>query len=137
MSRLGQRDTGPELVVRSLLHKKGLRFRVHSRPVSSINSKADILFRPSSVAVYIDGCFWHFCPEHGSLPASNSDFWERKLTGNRDRDSRVTEELSEQGWLVLRFWEHEDPLEVAEKVELAVRSRREGPQTASPLRTAA
>jgi len=126
MSRLGQRDTEPELIVRSILHRKGLRFRVQTRPVASINSKADIVFRPSKVSVYVDGCFWHFCPEHGTIPASNSDFWEKKLTGNRERDQRVTRELSEQGWLVLRFWEHEDPIIAAETIGRAVHDRRAG-----------
>ena len=124
MSKLGQRDTEPELIVRSILHRRGLRFRVHRRPVESINSKADLVFGPSKVAVYIDGCFWHFCPEHGSVPASNSEFWEAKLTTNRKRDRRVSQELAERGWLVLRFWEHENPLEVADAIEHSVRERR-------------
>lgn len=124
MSKLGQRDTAPELLVRSLLHQKGLRFRVHCRPVASINSRADIVFRPAKVAVYIDGCFWHFCPDHGSIPASNSEFWNKKLTGNRERDKRVVDQLSEYGWLVLRFWEHENPSKVADAIERCVRTRR-------------
>jgi DNA mismatch endonuclease (patch repair protein) len=85
------------------------------------------------VAVYVDGCFWHFCPKHGTIPASNASFWNEKLTGNHERDKRVTRELSEQGWLVLRFWEHDDPTMVAETIERMVRERRpDQPRQLSP-----
>lgn len=116
MSTLGQRDTAPELAVRSELHRRGLRYRVHTKPESDLRTKADIVFRPKRLCVYIDGCFWHSCPEHGTLPASNRESWEKKLRRNVERDTEVTRRLTEMGWTVLRYWEHEDPLLVAREI---------------------
>jgi len=121
MSKLGQRDTGPEIAIRSELHRRGLRFRVHVRPEQDLATKADIVFRPSRVCVYVDGCFWHSCPEHGSMPASNHDFWEEKLRRNTERDAENTGLLRDRGWTVLRCWEHEDPVAVSDLVETTVR----------------
>src|SRR3954452_14748829 len=73
------RNTSPELLLRSALHRRGLRFRVHQRPEPELRSTADILFRRARVAVYVDGCFWHRCPEHGNLPKSNRAWWQNKL----------------------------------------------------------
>jgi DNA mismatch endonuclease, patch repair protein len=123
MSRLGRRDTAPELALRSELHRRGLRFRVDRAPVRGLRSRADIVFGPARVAVYVDGCFWHSCPEHGTKPATNVEFWERKLARNRERDAATNQLLGERGWAVLRFWEHEDPVVAADRVEDAVRSR--------------
>src|SRR5688500_10591231 len=78
MSRLGQRDTVPELALRSELHHRGLRFRVDRRPVPEVRTRADIIFGPARVAVYVDGCFWHSCPQHGTKPKANAEFWSRK-----------------------------------------------------------
>src|SRR5690242_18279969 len=107
MSRVVRRDTRPELELRRELHRRGLRYRVDISPDPRIRGRADILFRGARVAVYVDGCFWHSCPQHGVLPKGNREWWRRKLstTVQRDRDTEAT--LRELGWTVLRFWEHE------------------------------
>lgn len=120
------RDTKPELAVRRLLHAFGLRYRVNARPEKDLRRTADLLFRPSRVAVFIDGCYWHGCPEHYTAPKANGGFWADKVERNRERDSETTSVLVERGWEVLRFWEHEDPADVAANVIEVVRRRRDG-----------
>jgi DNA mismatch endonuclease, patch repair protein len=124
MSRLGRRDTLPELAIRSELHRRGLRFRVDRAPLRGLRSKADLVFGPTQVAVYVDGCFWHSCPEHGTKPKVNAEWWEQKLARNRERDRETDRVLREHGWEVVRVWEHEDPVAAADRVEAAIRSRR-------------
>lgn len=89
----------------------------------------DIVLGPSRVAVFVDGCFWHQCPLHATLPKANHAWWQQKLAANVARDRRVEAELTERGWTVLRFWEHEDSDEAAERVAAVVRTKRE-PATA-------
>ena len=117
------RDTRPELIVRSLVHRKGLRFRTSHRPLPELRRTADLVFRRARVAVFVDGCFWHGCPEHYKRPRTNSNYWSEKIETNATRDRDTDERLVEQGWLSLRFWEHEDPESVADAVEAAVASR--------------
>lgn len=124
MSRLGRRDTQPEIALRSELHRRGFRFRVDRAPLQGLRSRADIVFGPAQVAVYVDGCFWHSCPEHGTRPKANAEWWERKLARNQERDTSTGRILQENGWEVVRIWEHEDPIEAADRVEIAVRQRR-------------
>lgn len=119
-------DTTPEVAVRSALWRAGLRFRKDfsipvpgSRPV-----RADVAFPRERVAVFVDGCFWHACPEHGTRPTVNADYWLPKLERNVARDRLVDEALTEQGWLVLRAWEHEAPNDVAQRVVRVVSTRR-------------
>lgn len=119
------RDTSPELELRSELHGRGLRYRVHDRPIDNLRREADVVFRGPKVAVYVDGCFWHGCPEHGSTPKSNRDFWREKIQRNKERDRDTVERLEEEGWVAVRVWEHEDPVEAADRVEDVVRSRRQ------------
>jgi DNA mismatch endonuclease (patch repair protein) len=123
MSKLGRRDTLPELAIRSELHRRGFRFRVDRAPLPGLRSRADIVFGPARVAVYVDGCFWHSCPEHGTKPKANAEWWERKLERNRERDAETDRALREQGWEVVRIWEHEDPGEAAERVIRAIEGR--------------
>lgn len=118
------RDTKAELAVRRLVHAQGLRYRVNARPESDLRRTADLLFARIRVAVFIDGCYWHGCPEHFTVPATNLDYWSGKIGRNRARDLETTALLEDRGWLVLRFWEHEAPASVAEKVSQAVRARR-------------
>jgi DNA mismatch endonuclease (patch repair protein) len=120
MSKLGRRDTAPELALRSELHRRGFRFRVDRPPLPGLRSRADIVFGPTRVAVYVDGCFWHSCPEHGTSPKANADWWEQKLKRNRERDAETNRALQESGWEVVRIWEHEDPGEAADRVIRAV-----------------
>ena len=103
MSRIRGRDTGPELRLRRALWARGLRYRVSYK----LPGRPDIAFVGSRVAVFVDGCFWHGCPEHGVRPKTNTAFWDNKLEENRVRDVRVAEELENQKWKVIRFWEHQ------------------------------
>jgi len=108
-------DTQPEIAVRSLLHRRGLRFRKDvSLRVAEVRTTADIVFAKHRLAIFIDGCFWHQCPEHSHVPRANPGYWERKLARNVARDQRVTERLSDAGWDVLRIWEHVPPEEAAD-----------------------
>lgn len=118
------RDTKPEHVVRHLVHAAGLRYRVSARPEKELRRTADLLFRPVRVAVFIDGCFWHGCPEHYTRPTANGGYWADNVARNRERDADTTTVLTERGWTVLRFWEHEDPAAVAGRIVAVVRSRR-------------
>jgi DNA mismatch endonuclease (patch repair protein) len=124
MKRTRRRDTGPELATRSALHRLGLRFRVDRPVLPGSRRRADIVFSRAKVAVFIDGCFWHSCPEHGTMPKANRKFWEEKLTANRSRDRSTDEQLERAGWKVMRFWEHVDPESAAELVASEVRRRR-------------
>lgn len=118
------RDTLPELRVRSLLHRMGLRYRVDVRPEPDIARRADLVFRTARVAVMVDGCFWHGCPEHCVPSKSNTRYWSDKIEGNRRRDIDTDARLSARGWLVVRRWAHEDPVAIAQDVADAVRCRR-------------
>lgn len=118
------RDTGPELAVRKLLHARGLRYRVDRAPLSGLRRRADIVFGPAKVAVFIDGCFWHGCPEHGNRrTAVNEWYWPKKIQRNSDRDADTDRVLLAHGWHVVRAWEHEEPEDVATRVADAVAQR--------------
>lgn len=119
-----QSGTKPELAVGSALHRRGLRYRKHVRPEPSLRCTADFVFRKARVAVFIDGCFWHGCPQHGRVPKDPTGYWGVKLRRNSERDRRNDEALTERGWAVLRFWEHDDPDAAAATVEACVRARR-------------
>ena len=100
-------DTKPEVVIRSLLHAQGVRFRKDFLVrAPGVSVKADIVFTRRRVAVFVDGCFWHWCPQHGAIPRSNLGYWKPKLEGNVARDRLVNRVLLEDGWRVLRIWEH-------------------------------
>ncbi|MFB8145350.1 very short patch repair endonuclease [Microbacterium sp. NPDC056003] len=101
------RDTTPEFAIRRRLHALGLRYRVSARPVPNLRRTADIVFFRARVAVFIDGCFWHGCPEHYQAPVRNGGFWLEKRVRNRARDAETDAKLLESGWTVLRFWEHQ------------------------------
>lgn len=106
------RDTKPELALRRALHGMGYRYRVNFRPEKGLRRTADLVFTRRRVVVFVDGCFWHGCPEHATRPKTNEAFWESKLDRNVERDSATTSLLTASGWRVLRIWEHE-PLDNA------------------------
>ncbi|MCY3851922.1 MAG: very short patch repair endonuclease, partial [Acidimicrobiaceae bacterium] len=114
------RDTKPELAARSLIHAQGLRYRVGVRPLPGLRRTADVVFRRDKIAVFLDGCFWHGCPEHHTQPTTNSEYWSAKINGNIERDKDTNAQLEQAGWTVLRFWEHESPETVAEVVQRTV-----------------
>ena len=116
MSRVRKRDNGPELAVRRRLHAAGLRYRVAYPVPGQRRRTIDIAFTRVRLAVFIDGCFWHSCPEHLQMPRANSAWWVTKLEMNQLRDLSATAQLEGLGWTVLRFWEHEPPDTVARSV---------------------
>lgn len=116
MSRQQRRDTQPELLVRRILHSRGIRYRIDVAPESGLRCRADLVWRGLRLAVFIDGCFWHGCPEHATRPKANEAWWAKKLDGNVQRDRLNDSELASRGWKVLRFWEHERPAAVADAI---------------------
>ncbi|MEU6913164.1 very short patch repair endonuclease [Streptomyces olindensis] len=116
------KDTKPERLLRSALHRKGLRYRVGIRPVPGLRRTADVVFPKAKVAVFVDGCFWHGCPEHHRPARKRGSFWKKKIEGNRDRDAATNVALHEAGWTVVRVWEHEDVDEAAERILNMVRA---------------
>lgn len=126
MSVARRRDTKPELDVRRLLHARGLRYRVTYPVPGRPRRTIDIAFTRRRVAVFLDGCFWHGCPEHGTTPTANQEWWTAKLESNAARDRETTAHLEDRGWAVLRFWEHESPERVAAVVIAVVMRPREG-----------
>ncbi|MFF3211306.1 very short patch repair endonuclease [Streptomyces sp. NPDC002886] len=132
MSRQKSKDTGIEMALRRALHAAGLRYRVHRRPAKGVRREADIVFGPTRVAVFVDGCFWHGCPEHVTWPRRNAEFWRAKIEGNRARDRDTDARLAESGWLSLRVWEHESPDEAAVRIAEVVAERRAGRDPVSP-----
>lgn len=123
MQRQLSRNTAPEVVLRRELHRRGLRFRVHRRPLPDVRREADIVFGPARVAVFVMGCFWHACPEHATWPKSNAIWWRAKLERNRGRDAETAALLAGRGWTAAIVWEHEDAVEAADRVERLVRER--------------
>ncbi len=127
MSRQNSRDTAPEVAVRRLLHAEGLRYRVNV-PVPGIPRRTiDIVFPKAKIAIFMDGCFWHGCPEHATQPKSNAEWWRVKLDKNMARDVETTEHLLAEGWTVLRFWEHETADGVARQISVSLAARRPPP----------
>jgi DNA mismatch endonuclease (patch repair protein) len=120
------RDTVPELAVRSRLHAMGFRYRVATRPLRDLRRTADMIFPRERVAVFIDGCFWHRCPAHGTMPKSNTGFWGEKLRRNVERDRETDSVLMAAGWHVIRVWEHEDPNWAAAEIAAFVLRCRHG-----------
>ena len=121
MKRMPRKDSVPEVRLRRELHSRGLRFRVNLR---GLPGTPDIAFTRAKIAVFVDGCFWHRCPEHGVLPKANRDWWREKLDRNVERDRRKDGELEELGWLSIHVWEHDDPSTVADGIEQTWRVER-------------
>ncbi|MFQ6170948.1 very short patch repair endonuclease [Oryzobacter sp. R7] len=122
MAAIRRTDTQPELALRSALHRAGLRFRKDLRlECGGMHPRPDIVFTRAKVAVFVDGCFWHSCPEHSNPPTSNPDYWGPKLARNAQRDQQHDAALVEAGWTVIRIWEHEDVAAAAHRIALAVR----------------
>ncbi|GII52795.1 hypothetical protein Pth03_11840 [Planotetraspora thailandica] len=120
------RDTKPELALRRAAHALGLRYRVAYRPIKTVRRTADLVFTKARVAVFMDGCFWHGCPEHHTVAVTNATFWAEKVRRTRERDAETDRLLEEAGWLVVRIWEHENSARAAERVAEVVAARRSG-----------
>lgn len=120
-------DSKPEVQLRSELHRRGLRFRKNLMiRVAGTTVRPDIVFTARKLAVFVDGCFWHRCPEHGVSPRANADYWRSKLDRNVERDTQVANGLTAEGWCVLRVWEHLRPLDAADTVIAALRAKPPG-----------
>ncbi|WP_280468398.1 very short patch repair endonuclease [Nocardia cyriacigeorgica] len=121
MSRQRRAGTEPELALRRELHRRGLRYFVDRAPIPGQRRRADVVFPRLRVAVYVDGCFWHSCPQHATHPKNNAQWWAEKLAANVARDRATDADLAAAGWQVIRVWEHEDPVESADRISAALR----------------
>ena len=121
------RNTAPEVALRSALHRAGLRFRKHARPVPGLRCEPDIVFPGVRLAVFLDGCWWHSCPLHGQIPKAHQEFWSTKLAKTQARDMRNTAALNQAGWTVVRIWEHE-PMDVQVEAVRATLADLQGSQ---------
>lgn len=128
-----RRDTRPELAIRRLLYARGLRYRVDVPLDFDRRRRADIVFPSAKLVVFIDGCFWHGCPDHYSVPVTHAEFWALKRAKNMSRDEETTRRLTQGGWIVKRYWEHEDPRAVADDVQsIYLRLRGGAPHRTRP-----
>ena len=132
MAKVRQKGTGAEIALRRELYRRGLRYRVDFEVLKKPRRVADIAFPGLMIAIFVDGCFWHGCPEHATWPKQNSDFWRQKIEANLVRDTDTNERLRSIGWTVLRFWEHEPPTEAADIVGQAVSMGRSERSASSP-----
>lgn len=121
MRRMGRANTAPEMALRRALTRAGLRYRLHRL---DLPGRPDICFGPPKVAVFVDGCFWHGCPEHGVMPKANQEFWAEKLAANQARDRAKDRELLDRGWLPVHVWEHDDPAAATARIAAIVAERR-------------
>lgn len=119
MARVRSRDTAPEMAVRRELHRRGRRFFVQ-RAVLPGRRRPDLVFPRLRVVVFVDGCFWHSCPEHATKPKSNAEWWAEKLARNVARDRQADRDLDRAGWRVVRVWEHESAAVASDRVEAAL-----------------
>jgi DNA mismatch endonuclease (patch repair protein) len=121
MVRTAQRDNARERSLRTELHRRGLRFRLHRKLIEGSRRTVDITFFGSRTAVFLDGCFWHGCPEHGTWPKNNGAWWRTKIEANIERDRDTDQRLRDAGWTVIRVWEHENVVAAADRIERVVR----------------
>lgn len=122
MSRQANKDTAAELALRRELHRRGLRYRIEYPVPAMPRRRMDVVFTRAKVAVFVDGCFWHACPEHGTNPSTNGAWWAEKLRKNVERDRETDTHLADLGWTVVRTWEHESAEAAADRVVLNLRS---------------
>ena len=124
MKAVRREGTGAELTLRDALDSYDLTYEVDAQPLPDLRRRADMLFRREKIAVFVDGCFWHSCPIHGSQAKSNARFWAEKIERNVERDRDTDRRLTAASWNVIRIWEHEDPLKAAETIESLIRRKQ-------------
>ena len=132
MKAVRRRGTLPERALWEALESLGLEFERNVRPETDLRREADVVFWEERIAVFVDGCFWHGCPLHGTLAKANAEFWKRKIERNKERDADTNAKLLERGWTVIRIWEHVDPVEAARVVAKVVEEVREGDREGKP-----
>jgi DNA mismatch endonuclease (patch repair protein) len=120
MAKVRQKGTTAEMALRREIHRIGLRYRIDYEVLRKPRRVADVAFPGRKIAVFVDGCFWHGCPEHATWPKQNAEFWRQKIEANRERDADTTARLKAAGWTALRFWSHESPVEAAATIARAV-----------------
>ena len=120
MAKVRQKGTDAEIALRRELYRRGLRYRVDYEVLKKPRRVADVAFPGLKIAIFVDGCFWHGCPQHASWPKQNAEFWRNKIEANRLRDADTNSRILDIGWTVLRFWEHESHTEAAAMVVRAV-----------------
>ena len=116
LAKARRADTAPEVALRRILHAHGLRYRVGYPVPGAPRRSIDIAFTRARLAIFIDGCYWHGCPQHSTAPKNNAGWWQDKFAANAARDADTNRLLVEKGWTVMRVWEHENPGEVASRV---------------------
>ena len=124
MKAVRRTGTAPEVALREALDVYGLSYEVDAQPLPDLRRRADILFRKERIAVFIDGCFWHGCPIHGTRAKANARFWAEKIERNKRRDRDTDRRLEAASWKVVRVWEHEDPIEAEERIWALLQKRR-------------
>lgn len=124
MKSVRQRNTTAESALRRALHALGLRYRIQVPVLTKPRRVADVTFIRLRVAVFVDGCFWHGCPEHATWPKQNAEFWRAKILANQQRDRDTDARLRADGWAVVRVWAHESSDEAASRVARIVRARK-------------
>ncbi len=124
MARVRRSGTAPEIILRSALHQAGYRYRLNSG--IGLPGTPDVVLRRLSLAIFVDGCFWHGCPQHGSVPKTNTEFWIAKILRNRQRDKDVDHALRNLGWTVFRVWEHETRANLPDILQQIVQLDRAG-----------
>ena len=120
MAKVRQKGTDAEIALRRELYRRGMRYRVDYEVLKKPRRVADVAFPGLKIAIFVDGCFWHGCPEHATWPKQNAEFWRKKIETNRLRDADTNSRLLDVGWMVLRFWEHQSPTEATETVAQTV-----------------
>ena len=126
---LPRRDTAPETLLRRALFARGMRYRVQYPVPGLPRRKVDVAFTRWKVAVQVDGCFWHGCPDHGTSPNRNSEWWRWKIARNKARDRDTDVQLRSLGWTVIRVWEHDDPGSAAQRIDEVINDLRRGART--------
>lgn len=124
MAKVRQKGTEAEIALRRELYWRGLRYRIDFEVMQKPRRVSDIAFPRLKIAIFVDGCFWHGCPEHASWPKQNAEFWKQKIETNRLRDANTNERLRSIGWTVLRFWEHESPIKAADTIVRLIATTR-------------
>lgn len=132
MAKVRQAGTGAELALRREMYRVGLRYRVGYEVLKNPRRIADAAFPGRRIAIFVDGCFWHGCPEHATWPKQNAEFWRQKIEANRRRDADTDERLRSLGWTVLRFWSHESPMDAAKTIMRALAKADSAPRDSSP-----